>query len=232
MSDSISQAQSISQSLRTSDPAIIHFSEPSIRTLQRSANIMKFIFVILAFFSVGALLLGAGLYRMQKTKYLNEKEQAEAQAAELKHIIPQSLTLDEELEVNTIKPETKTVFFSLFTTPPGADVYVDSRFVGTTPIERVQMDKSSDTHKLIISLEGYNIDRKNITFSDDYSELITLSEKVIAQAKTADGTQETAISDTVFENKGVIINQPAKKSKKDHKDSAAAPVDTGIVLPD
>ena len=170
----------------------------------------------------------------KKNDYTTEKEEAEAQAAELKHIIPQSMTLDEELTEDQNKPKGKTISFSLFTTPAGADVYLDSNFIGKTPIDMIQMDKSQDEHKLIISLEGYDITRQNITFNDNYSDFITLNEKVVAQVKTNDN-QDGALSDTVFQNKGVIVNQQVAKNKKGSKgkkDSAAAPVVTGIALPD
>ena len=252
MSKSVSQQISTSQS---SDPALVMMtSNPSlvavnaIGTGRGNKRILKIISVILAIFAVAALLLSIGIYKSQKNEMLKAKELAEKAATEIKHITPQSYTPETVAQKETEErtKDDNLVFFSLFTTPPGAEVYANNIFIGTTPIEQRRMKKSDESLKILISLQGYQIVRKTIPLSDNFSDAMTLNEIVVANAatKTDSASNAPVMTEEISENKGFDVTQHINNGSKtkgkgktkgdNNKDNTTDVTDVvdGIVLPD
>ena len=180
MAGSVSQQIPVAQS---SNPSLVMMtSNPSMQSIQAlntntGSNILKIICVILVFFAIGAILLSVGLYKSQKNEMLKAKELAEQTAAETRYITAQPYIPEDTGTIanEAIPKEDDFISFSLFTTPPGADVYANSVFIGTTPIEQHHIKKSNDLLKLIVVHEGYTIVRKSIPCSDNFSDAITLT---------------------------------------------------------
>ena len=228
MSNSISQQIPTSQA---SDPAMVMItSNPSIKVVNGNRSIMmKIVCIIFMLAAVAALFVSMSLYKNKKVEVVKAKESAEAAAAEVKHLVPQSYTPDEEDTDNqpAAAQENKFISLSLFTTPAGADVYANSMFIGVTPLEQLQMPKSDENLDLLVFMEGYELVRKSIPLSENYSDALTLTEKVFLNVKVDNAG--TGLGDGVSENKGFDVT-----TKDNHVDSHSniGTIDTGIVLPD
>lgn len=249
MSKSVSQQIPTSQS---SDPALVMMtSNPSIAAVNAvnagsgTRNILKIISVILAIFAVAAILLSLFIYKSQKSEMLKAKELAEKNATEIKHITPQSYT-PEAVAQKESEDRAKgdgLVFFSLFTTPPGAEVYANNMFIGTTPIEQLRMKKSDDSLKILISLPGYHIVRKVVPLSDNFSDALTLNEIVVANTAVKSDPNLAPddiplTTDGISANKGFDVTQHINENKDKGKgkgkgkgDNNSKPTDV-VVLPD
>jgi len=226
------------QPITTSNPNILVTSDPSIQADKKNSRIQHILLILLVLLSLAALgvAIVAALGKIEQNKIEVDKIQAEANAT--KHITPTVIVKREEVVEQ--KEDDSFLMFTLRTSPAGADVYQDGLFIGSTPIENKKMKKSSEPSQFIISLSGYELERKSFALDDSYSgsEFITLTKEAVRQVAanpTGSGAQNNA--GDVMANDAVVItttqqgNAPVHHRKKDNKANSPAPVDTGIVLP-
>lgn len=162
-----------------SDPAILNTSDPSINAMPRTSKMGQIGIIILVAFGLVCLALTFYLFIKKTSENKTEAAMMEAQAKEIKHINAQTIR-DEEAEAKD-KDDTDIedgfVSFSMFTNPQGAEVYENSKFIGTTPIDMKKMPKNDDPSQFIIFLDGYEIVRKEIRLSENFSDNTDLVKK-------------------------------------------------------
>lgn len=245
------------QPVMTSDPSIPSVSDPSIRAVKSSS---KSIHILLIFFVLVAVVaIGVSVFLIMTQMKQNEDNaiRLKAAAEETKRINAQSYRSEEMLVADdgvTESADDNFMFLSLFTTPPGADVYKDGLFLGNTPIDQKKILKSDTTADLVVVLDGYLIERRSISMSENFSDAVTLEKKLIPIAGAPVRRQEENVpeenGDAVVANRAVLINtaEPEaadaadanKKGGKGGKGGKTGPkkptpaptVDSGIVLPD
>ena len=242
------------QPVMTSDPSIPSVSDPSIRVEKSSS---KSIHMLLIFFVLVAVVaIGVSVFLIMTQMKQNEENAARLKnaAEETKRINAQSYRSEEMLAADdgvTESADDNFMFLSLFTTPPGADVYKDGLFLGNTPIDQKRILKSDVMSDLVVVMDGYQIERRSISMSENFSDALTLEKKVIpiagAPVKRPEEPAPAENGDAVVANRAVLINtaepeadKPADTGKKGgktgksgtKKPTPAPAADTGIVLPD
>ena len=145
--------------------------ETPVPDLPKVSKMMKGLTIALVVFALLALGLTAYLYK-EKTEALKaDAARQEADAAVVRHVTAQSLRTDEIAEPVV---EDNTILLSLFSEPAGASVfYADGRFLGTTPIEQKKVTRSGE-ETFIISLEGYEVERKTVLLAANIQDRTTL----------------------------------------------------------
>lgn len=225
------------QSIASSNSNILVTSDPSIQSYKRNSKLLNGALIVLVCVSLIGLALSIFFSLQKIDQNVEAVDQIEAAANAVKHITPTVVTKKNVVDVEDEEDNT-ILEFTLRSTPAGADVYKDGVFIGRTPIEDKKMKKSSEPVQFVISMNGYEIERKSITFDDNYSgsDLINLKKEVVVR-QAVNNSAEPAAKDNhaVMANDAVVITTQSDKSthhknKKD-KASGAAPVDTGIVLP-
>ncbi len=223
--------------------------QAAIEKKKSSAKLMNAFVVVAVLTGLAALAFSFFTLLDNQRKTIANIEYREAQAREIKHINASAIRAQEEqAETETekaAKDDEQNIYFSLFTTPSGAEVYKDGLFLGLTPIEQKKFAKSSDTSAFVIVLDGYETQRKTLQLNEAFSEAIQLTKVVIA-APAAAGSgplapEPVVLGDGIIANKAVVISDtPAPKSQKTSKSktkaggskaAAPAPADD-FVLPD
>ena len=205
--------------------------ESSIRTLPKPSKATQFVLLAIVVIALAALVLSFFLIVDKTEKNKEEVARQEALAWEIKHINAQSFrSLDRDL-TKSIQDES-FIFFNFYTTPPGANVYQNGNYLGTTPIEQKKLPKSAENEEvhLVIVLDGYRIERRTIQLLDNYSDTIELEKMtILPNAKTVDGMIVT--EDGGFEEAGVFANKAIVMPEEDEPDvilnnqnNAASPV--------
>lgn len=225
------------QAIHSSDPSIPVTSDPSIRVVKKTSRWLQFALIFLVFFALAALVLTIVLFIRETNANKQDAASQEAQAREIKRINANPLQSDRDPAAE-IAEDDDAIFFSLFSTPAGADVYRGDTYFGTTPINQKKIQKTDESSDFVIVLDGYELMRRNISLKDSFSDSVTL-EKIVVQAAAPVHAPKQE-EDAVTQNKAVIVTapdpSPAKKSGKKKKGSAgkdaAVPVDMGIALPD
>ncbi len=225
------------QAIISSDPNIPTTSEPSIKAVKKSSKWLQIMMSILVLFALAALLLTIILFIKETESIKHDAELQEALALEIRRVNAIQMQSDDETTAEIIDDDAK-IFLSLFSTPAGADVYKDGLFLGTTPIDQRKINKSDSNAEFVFVMEGYEIERKTISLSENSSAAITL-EKIITQQPTVAHAQQN--DDAVTQNKGVILTattaETPKKSTKKGKSKKPttnnpAPVAMDIEIPD
>lgn len=90
--------------------------------------------------------------------------------------VPQDIKPGHTIEVRAFLKK-EPGLLKLTTTPPGADVYQDGRFVGVTPLEKADMPRESNEMLLRLHRDGYEIKKVVLTWGDstviEHSETLT-----------------------------------------------------------
>lgn len=220
------------QAINSSDPNIPVTSDPSIRAVKKNSKWLQFTLIILVLFALTALVLTIVLFINETNTNKQDAATQEALAREIKRINANPIQSDEDNTVEAVEDEGK-IFFSLFSTPAGADVYQNDTFIGTTPINQKKLVKTDVQTDFIIALDGYELVRKTVSLNDNFSDTVTLN-KIVVQAAAPVQKQD----DVVTQNKAVIVTTPtpakttSSKKKDKAKKQAAAPMDMGIAIPD
>ncbi len=206
--------------------------ESSIRTLPKPSKASQFVLLAIVVIALAALVLSFFLFVDKTEKNKEEVARQEALAWEIKHINAQSFrSLDRDL-TKSVQDES-FIFFNFYTTPPGANVYQNGNYLGTTPIEQKKLPKSAENEEvhLVIVLDGHRIERRTIQLADNYSDTIELEKMVaIPNAKTVDGmivTEDGGLEEAgVFANKAIVMpeDDDAPDDIPNNKNNAASPV--------
>ena len=169
--------------------------------MSRGSQIVVIVIVVVA---LVALALSLFLLVDQTEKAKAEVARQEAVAREVKHINAQSVR---SLDIDVVDPfqDDNYISFNFYTTPPGAMVYQNGMYLGTTPIEQKKLPKSVDGEdvRLVIVLDGHRIERRVVQLSDNFSDAITLQKLTVASA--AGGAKQEDGADTVYTNRAVVM---------------------------
>ena len=156
--------------------------------IPRTSKTMKAILVVAVIFGIISLALAVYLYRDKSEALRQNAAKQEAEAAALKHVTTQSIRVEEPVE-STI--EEKNIVVSLFSNPAGADVfYSDGTFLGKTPIEQKKIKRRAGEETFIVSLEGYEIQRKTLNLANNVQDTTTLEklpEPVVVKKPSSPG---------------------------------------------
>lgn len=240
------------QQVMTSDPSIPAVSDPSIRAVKTNSKLIHILLMIFVLFAVIAIAFSVFLLMKQGRDNEEAAARMKNAAEEVKRINAQNYRSEEALvnDADTEGTDDHFMFFSLFSTPPGADVYRDGLFLGSTPIEQKKILKADEASEFVVVLDGYMIERRTIPMNENFSDAVTLEKKMplgMAGAVVKRQEEEPAPGnngDAVVANRAVLINtaepekpadsKPKKASKGSKKDTSKKQpvVDTGIVLPD
>ncbi|MBQ9244622.1 MAG: hypothetical protein IJ165_15590 [Proteobacteria bacterium] len=239
------------QQVMTSDPSIPVVSDPSIRAVKTNSKLIHILLIIFVLFAVIAIAFSVFLLMKQGRENEEAAARLKSAAEEVKRINAQNYRSEAALvnDDDTEGADDHFMFFSLFSTPPGADVYRDGLFLGSTPIEQKKVLKSDEASEFVVVLDGYTIERRTIPMNENFSDAVTLEKKIpLGVAGAGVKRQEEAPApengDAVVANRAVLINtaeteepadnKPKKPSKGSKKDSPQKQpvVDSGIVLPD
>ncbi|MBR4984969.1 MAG: PEGA domain-containing protein [Proteobacteria bacterium] len=235
------------QPVMTSDPSIPAVSDPSIRAVKTNSKLIHVLLIFLVLVAVVAI--GVSVFLLMNQVRQNEDNAARQKeaAAALKRINAQSYRSEDALVDDSESENTDDhfMFFSIYSTPTGADVYRNGVYIGITPIEQKRMLKSDDMADLLVVLDGYTIERRSFPMSENFSDAVTLEKKVTAvgaPVRRQDDADQAG--DGVVANRAVVIGSAdhdgAAKGSKGGKGGKSgkggtkktAVVDTGIVLPD
>ncbi|MCL2325604.1 MAG: PEGA domain-containing protein [Proteobacteria bacterium] len=216
------------KSLQTSDPSIrVWSSEPSISTVRRRSRALPVVVIVVVVLTLG--MVGLGVVHVVNTAKSQKASVAEeeAKAREIRRVNAQPIkTLDEFVVAGDTVADEGVIYFSLFSTPSGAEVYRDGIYVGTTPIEQMKLKRVDEASKFVVALEGYELGRRTIRLDETFSERVVLEERVVAVAApvaasaTADSPRS---SSSVTSNNAVVVNRGQ---------GTATNNDNAIVLPD
>ena len=222
-----------------SNPALAAIVEQNAIESRKASHWVHLMLVGLVLVALVALGYSVFLFLSRTEANRVKAEETQRHANEVKWVNAQTFRLDdvENEETN----DDNLMFFSLFSDPPGADVYQNGFYIGMTPIEQRKMPKESDSADILLVMDGYEIARRIVPMSENFSDVVELKKVVIQQPTMAAAPKNEAEESLgVVENKAVIINTarvPGKNNKKTSKnnkkskDTAAAPV-MDIALPD
>lgn len=221
-------------SLQMSDPSMAVTSVPSLRTMRRRSRILQVILIVLAIAAVGALVYTGMLFKEKKREAKEAAVREQEAAWTPKRLNVQAVSMNESDSGSGT--DESVMHFSLFTTPAGADVYRDGVFMGTTPIEQVAFPKENKSSDIVIVHPGYEIARKTVSMSENFSVAVQLKEQAVQPSRAAKTTKPA--EEGVTANRGIMITtqdgEPAiKKDRKSGKKNEPAPAAASdIVLPD
>ncbi len=223
-----------------SNPALAAIVEQNAIESRKASHWVHLMLVGLVLVALVALGYSVFLFLSRTEANRVKAEETQRHANEVKWVNAQTFRLDdvENEETN----DDNLMFFSLFSDPPGADVYQNGFYIGMTPIEQRKMPKESDSADILLVMDGYEIARRIVPMSENFSDVVELKKVVIQQPTMAAAAPKNEAEESlgVVENKAVIINTarvPGKNNKKTSKnnkkskDTAAAPV-MDIALPD
>ena len=218
-------------SMQMSDPSVPVTSVPSLRTMRRKSRILQVTLILFAVLAVVALVFTGVLFKEKKREAKESAVREQEAAWTPKRLNVQAVSMN-EFDREAGKDET-LMHFSLFTTPAGAEVYRDGVFMGNTPIEEMTFPKENKSSNIVIVHPGYEITRKTVSMSENFSVAVQLREQTVQQAKTKAPKAEEGVT----ANQAIMIttqeNDSSKKGKKNGKkaESEQAPAND-IVLPD
>ncbi|MBO4350294.1 MAG: PEGA domain-containing protein [Proteobacteria bacterium] len=217
-------------SLQLSDPSLQISSDPSLKAMRSNSKILQVALIFLTICAVGALIWTGYLFNQKRQEVKTAAAKEEEAAWMIKPINVQPVSIN--MYAMQQSDEEPYMHFSLFTTPPGADVYRDGVFLGTTPIEQYKFPKENKSSNIIIVRDGYEIARKTVSMAENFSVAVQLRE-VAVQAKT----KAPEVKEGVTVNQAIMITtQESKTNKKGKKGGGkkaeSAPEVSDIVLPD
>ena len=218
-------------SLQLSDPSLQVPSDPSLKAMRNNSKVLQIALIILTVCAVGALVWTGTLFHQKRQEVKAAAAKEEEMAWMIKPLNVQPVSINTYAMQQS--DEEPYMHFSLFTTPPGADVYRDGVFLGPTPIEQYKFPQENKSSNIIIVRDGYEIARKTVSMAENFSVAVQLKE-IVVQAKAAKAPE---VKEGVTVNQAIMItNQESTTSKKGKKGGgkkAAAPSnDSDIVLPD
>jgi len=163
--------------------------------------------------------------KSQKASVVEE----EAKALEIRRVNAQPIkALDEFVADEDAASDEGVIYFSLFSTPSGAEVYRDGIYVGTTPIEQMKLKRVDEASKFIVALEGYELGRRTFRLDETFSERVVLEERVVVAARVAApvvASDSSKPSSSVTSNNAVVISNTGKNKQGTATNDA-------VVLPD
>ena len=212
-----------------SDPSMRVVSDPSIRGMKKNTRILQISLVILVIVALVALGVTVLLFIKETEKVKSDALKAEEGAMMPRRINVQAISANDSVPV----PEEDEAFvhFSLFSTPPGAEVYQDGLFLGTTPIDQRLLPKEDKSSNIVVVMEGHEIVRKTVRMNENFSDAVQLRE--VASAQPKQGRPQKA-GDGVTANQAIIVTTQTsdKSSRRKRKGGQGNPGSGDIVLPD
>lgn len=227
------------KALMSSDPSIrvIH-SESSVPIARRGSRVIQAILIAVLVITLGTVVTAIIITIKNAETAKIEAQAATLKAQETRRINAQPIRSLEEGQMadSDTALEEDHAYFSLFTSPEGAEVYRDEHFIGVTPIEQLVVEKAFMPSRFHVVLDGYEIERLDLLVTENYSNTLALKTRVI---ETAPSVVAVAKDDKpgVIANQAVVIsgnqnkNSGSKKNDKTKGASAKAP-ETSIALPD
>ncbi len=217
-----------------SNPALAVIAEQNAIESRKASHWVHLMLVGLVLVALVALGYSVFLFLSKTEANRIKAEEIQRHADETMWVNAKAFRLDDVQNEET--NDDNLMFFSLFSDPPGADVYQNGSYIGMTPIEQRKMLKESDSADILLVLDGYEIARRTVPMSENFSDVVELKKVVIQQpTMAAMPKDEGGESLGVVENKAVIINtaknKKTTKTNKKGKD-AAAPAVMDIALPD
>lgn len=240
-----------SMSIQASNPAFkasapslrVQYSEQSLSSISvvRRSSSKAFLIGIASLLAVTLVVLAVGVvYILNEAKAQKVVKAQKEQDAKAVKFVNAQLTRQLEDFGAGIEAEETTILMNLFTTPEGADVYEEGVFIGKTPIEDKKYDKSLENHDLVIVLDGYEIERRQLDLEVNFSETIELSPEVVDVPKvhvSAPVAAEKPQEGGIVANQARVVGassdggEAKKKTKKKDKAESAAPAPQ-FVLPE